>query len=138
MKLFVAFTLALFFAPAFAAADAQEEPRDGLIVDVLRITGKGVYVTWSPAPLALSYQVFRGPDLAHLEFIGQTPALQFADWHAPEQDTWYQIVSVGGLQNGLNEIIDGGPMKGSCLAMRGGTGVAITAANCMPANGPDA
>jgi len=133
MRFLIACTVALFLAPAFASAESQEEPRDALSVSVARIVGKGVYVAWTPAPGAVLYDVYRGPNLESLRWIGQTPAVEYTDFSAPDHDTWYQIVSQG-AHTGVDDAFDG-PMRGRCLAMRS-SGIALTVANCMPAEHP--
>lgn len=132
MRFLIALTVALFVAPSVVTAESQQEPRDALTVSVVRVVGKGVYVAWTPAPGATMYQVYRGPTLDDLELLYQTPATEYADLAVPNEDMWYQIVSVGLSSNLADEL---GPMRGRCLSMRS-AGFGITLANCMPAQGP--
>lgn len=132
MRLLLALTVALVIAPSVVTAESQQEPRDALSVTLVRVVGKGVYVAWTPAPGAVMYQIFRGPTLETLELLTQTPATGHADLAAPNEDMWYQIVSVGPASNVGDEL---GPMRGRCLSMRS-AGIAVSLAHCMPSQGP--
>lgn len=132
MRLLIALTTALLLAPAVVSAESQEEPRDALSVSVVRVVGKGVYVAWTPAPGAVMYQVYRGTSLDSLELISQTPATVYTDLSAPNEDMWYEILSVSPQSNIGDEL---GPVRGRCLSMRS-SGIALTLAHCMPAQGP--
>ena len=132
MRTVLAIVVALTFLPTTSAND-WSEPRDGLSVSVLRVEDSEVLVTWTAAPGAIAYQVFRGKDLDDLELISYTPQLQFRDRDAPDEDTWYVIVShTPPSSYGL----DVGPMRGKCLSMRGLTGISVTLAHCAPLRWP--
>lgn len=128
MRLVVPLVVALVCGPALVSAESQE-PTDALGVTVLRIDGKGVYMTWTPAQGAVLYDVYRGTDLNDMQYMGATPNLQFTDWSPPPQDTWYQVVSQ--YPQSLPQDL-GGPMRGRCLAIHGTTGFSLTLAHCMP------
>lgn len=132
MRFLIPLTAALLLAPSLVAAESQQEPRDALSVTVVRVVGKGVYVAWTPAPGAVMYQIYRGNSLESLELISQTPATLYTDIAPPNEDTWYQVVSVAPASNIGDEL---GPMRGRCLSMRS-SGIALTLAHCMPAQGP--
>lgn len=128
MRLVAWLVVALACAPTIVLADTSE-PTDALGVTVVRIEGKGVYVTWTPAQGAVLYDIYRGPDLDHMRYMVSTPNLQYTDWMPPNEDTWYQVVSQ--YPEPLPDDL-GGPMRGSCLAVRGATGFSLTLAHCMP------
>ena len=131
MRLVVPLVVALVLAPTLVAADSQSsnEPVDALGVTVIRIEGKGVYMSWTPAQGSVMYDVFRGPDFEHMTYMGTTPNLQFTDWNPPDEDTRYQVVSQ--YPSSLPDDL-GGPMRGRCLAVQGTTGFSLTLAHCMP------
>lgn len=132
MRLFLVGTVALLLAPAFAAAGTQE-PAEGLAVTVLRVEGKGVYVSWTPARISVMYDVYRGTSLDDLQLIAQTPNIQYTDFAPLDDDAWYVIISQvpTSVPSQLAE-----PLKGKCLSLRGATGIALTLAHCMPGRLP--
>lgn len=119
---------AILVLPTISAAD-YDEPRDSLAVTLLRADDNFVHVSWTAAPGALSYALYRGPTPDDLTLITQTPNLEYADAYAPDADTWYVIVS---QVPQIDSHIQPGPMRGKCLAMRGLTGFSLTLANCVP------
>lgn len=128
MRLYVVLVVAFALAPTLATATTKE-PEDELAVTVVRIQGKGVYVEWAYATGAVTYEVWRGTSLQAMQHIATTPNLQFTDFHPPDADVWYQIVS-----QVPDQVPDelASPMRGKCLALRGATGISVTAAHCMP------
>ncbi|HET6404425.1 MAG TPA: hypothetical protein VFH78_07250 [Candidatus Thermoplasmatota archaeon] len=132
MRILVALVAALFLVPTGSAVD-WDDPQDALAVTVLRYHETSVIVSWSVAPGAVGYHVFRGPtpdDLQHLAF---TPHLQFADTDAPDADTWYVVVSEMPSSTYDLEL---GPMRGKCVSARGITGISVTLAHCVPMRWP--
>lgn len=119
---------ALLVLPTISAND-WSEARDGIAVTLLRADDNFVHVSWTAAPGALSYELYRGPTLDDLTLVTQTPNLEYADAYAPDGDTWYVVVS---RVPPVSSHLDIGPMRGKCLVLRGLTGVSITLANCMP------
>lgn len=114
-------TLAVLLAPT---ATSESKQPDTLAVSVVRIDEAGVVVTWTPAPGALAYLVYRGTDLEDLRQIARTSTPVYTDSAAPNENVWYVIVGEGlGTGHGA---------RGKCLAMRGATGIAVTAAHCVP------
>lgn len=134
MRVLLAAAVVLLLAPALATASSSDsDPPDGITVTVLRIEGKGVYVTWTPAPAATSYDIYRGTDLGTLHYVASTPNLEYTDPSPPGADVWYQIISE--VPTSIPDDV-GSPVKGRCLAVRGATGVSVTVANCMPGRMP--
>ena len=119
---------ALLMVPTISATDWQEA-REGIGVTLLRADESFVHVSWTVAPGAVSYELYRGPTLDDLQLITQTPNLEYADAYAPDEDVWYVVVS---RVPSISTHVDPEPMRGKCLSLRGYTGVTITVANCLP------
>ena len=129
MRPILAVVVALLFAPLTSATD-WSEARDGIAMSVVRIEDEHVYVSWTAAPGAVTYELYRGPSLDELSLLTQTPTLAFTDHEAPTGDTWYVVVSDVLLPSTAG--VEVGPMRGKCLIMRGLTGVSIHMASCAP------
>lgn len=127
MRLTLAFVVALLFAPTMSASDAPE-PEHGLAVTVVRVQDEFIDVSWSPAPAAVVYELYRGPALDDLTLVTQTPTLAFTDLAAPDEDTWYVVVS---RVPESTTSFKSGP-SGKCLILRGFTGVSVHVASCAP------
>lgn len=119
---------ALLVLPTISATD-WEEPRDGIGVTLIRADDNFVHVSWTAAPGAVSYELYRGPTPDDLELITQTPNLEYADAYAPDEDTWYVVIS---RVPALSSHVEPGPMRGKCISLRGYTGITVTIANCLP------
>lgn len=129
MRLCLLAVVALFVAPTLASATSDTP--DDLAVTVLRIEGKGGYVSWSAAPGVVVYDVYRGPDLDHMSLLARTPNVAYTDATPLESNAWYEI---RGQPNGAPINLD--PVRGKCLMLRGATGLSVTVANCMPGDMP--
>lgn len=134
MRLVIACILALLLAPTLVSA-TQEEPRDALAMDIVSIGGAGTSISWSPAPTAYLYEVYRGPELDELTFLGATPSTTFFDTSDPaaEERVWYVVIGRASAQS-VGEYME--TMRGKCLATRGMTGYSLTLAHCMPTESP--
>lgn len=134
MRLVVACILALLLAPTLVSA-SQEEARDSLAMEVVVIGGVGASISWSPAPTAYAYEVYRGPELDQLTFLGATPSTSFFDASTPasEESVWYVVIGRATAQS-VGEFVH--TMRGKCLATRGMTGYSLTLAHCMPTQAP--
>lgn len=134
MRLFVAITLGLLWAPTAASAQQQEEVRDALAMDITVIDEAGAFVAWTPAPGALLYEVYRGPGLDQLSLVTTTSLASFFDETVPaEGDVWYVVIARSG-NTALGDSIQ--TMRGKCVATRGMTGYSVTLAHCMPSQSP--
>lgn len=119
---------ALLLLP-LASVSAQDEPHDDIGITLLRIDDSFVHVTWTAAPGALTYALYRGATLDDLELVTSTSRLEYVDGSVPDSDIWYVVLSRPPIASHL----DGpGPMSGKCLTMRGITGFSVSLAHCMP------
>lgn len=134
MRSVAACILALLLAPALASA-TQEETRDALAMTLLGVDGVGTVVSWSPAPTAFLYEVYRGPELDQLTLLGTTPSTSFLDASTAtaEENVWYVVIGRSASQS-VGEYVH--TMRGKCVATRGMTGYSITLAHCAPAETP--
>jgi hypothetical protein len=136
MRFAVACTLALLLAPPLVSSTGAE-PRDALAVSVYTADEVGAIVTWTVAPGAIGYAVYRGDSPESATFLAHTPGNAFHDPDTPDRETWYVILSVH-PQNGGRDLLDPrddfGGFRGSCISQRGATGVTVTASHCLPSD----
>lgn len=134
MRSVAACILALLLAPAFASA-TQEEPRDALAMTIVGVDGVGTAVSWSPAPTAFLYEVYRGPAMDKLTLLGTTPSTSFLDASSgtAEESVWYVVIGRSASQS-VGEYVH--TMRGKCVATRGMTGYSVTLAHCTPTESP--
>jgi hypothetical protein len=134
MRFVVALVIGFVLTPALASATQQEPTSETLQVSVVRVADVGDFVTWSPAPGARVYEVYSGPSLEELTLMATTPLHSFHAMGAElEEDVWYVVATQSPDPSAPDQVSD---MRGKCIATRGMSGVAITVANCMPAEGP--
>lgn len=133
MRSVVALTLALLLAPTLASA-SQEEPRDALAMTIVGVDDVATSVSWSPAPVALLYEVYRGPSMDELTLLGTTPSTSFLDMTESSEDTVWYVVIGRAVSQSVGEHLH--TMRGKCVATRGTTGYSVTLAHCMPTETP--
>lgn len=127
MKFVVLMLSMLLLAPV--AHSSEAEPRDALEVSIWSIDVSSALVTWTPAPGAIGYLIFRGDTPETATLIGQSAATTFYDATAPLEEAWYVVLSVQS-ENGAFEI--GSPSRGACIKHKGATGLSVTTAHCIP------
>ena len=129
MRIGVALVLSMFLVPL--AVSSEGEARDALAVGIYHVDGVGAIISWSPAPGATGYEVYRGPTLDDLTLIGSTETTIFFDPDSPAGDVWYMILST---HPATIPVLNGGigTYKGACVDHHGMTGISVSAANCLP------
>jgi hypothetical protein len=127
MRFVVFFISTLFLVPLGMSSEA--EPRDALEVSTWTVDDASALSTWSPAPGALGYLVFRGETTDTAQLIGESATTSFFDATAPAEDAWYVIQSI---HPGAGWLDLGSPSRGACIKHRGATGLSITTAHCLP------
>jgi len=130
MRFGAAFVFAITLLPAVAGL-AETEPRDAMAVAIFSSEDLGVIVTWSPAPNAISYAVYRGASLDDLVLLGETPATFWHDEDPLPGESWYVILSQAAASDPPSPA-DFGSFQGSCVNRNGTTGVTVTASHCVP------
>lgn len=128
MRTSIALAIVLLMLPL--ASSTEAEPRDALAVSLFDIEESAVVVTWSAAPGAIAYDIYKGPTQKDLTLVGESTTTVWLDESAHTGTTWYVVVTKhaqGAPELGL------GAYRGACVNQRGTTGVSVTAAHCVPA-----
>lgn len=111
------------------AHSSEAEPRDALEVSIWSFDVSSAFLSWTPAPGAIGYLIFRGDTPETATLIGQSATTTFYDATAPVEQAWYVILSVQS-ENGAFDIVS--PSRGACIKHKGATGLSVTTAHCIP------
>lgn len=122
MRVILALAISLALAPLAQSADDGERGR--LAVSIIQVNNDAVIVAWTPAPGAVSYEVYRGTSPETATKIAETRTTAILDEAPQVGNIWYIVRSVQ-----LNS--DGGSYGGSCVDHHGTTGVSVTTKHCL-------
>lgn len=119
--------------PLSHAAESEREPVHALDVLLVDMPGVATIVSWTPAPLADRYLVYRGPSLDALTLVATTDVTSFVDDAVPVDDTavWYLILGKAPTNSVMPDTPD---RKGQCVSQRDHR-TSVTASNCTPQSG---
>jgi len=121
MRSLVVLAIALLVAPM---GITSAESTDRLAVTIVNFDEKAALVTWSPAPDAIAYEVYRGTSPEHATLIEVTSLTAILDGAPLPGEAWYIIKSLADRHGG-------GGAGGSCVDRHGTTGVSVTTSSCV-------